>query len=449
MNITKHTLAALAAAALLAATPSCKDESENPRPDHVTPDNYEVENEAAISKAKIASKVAPDDESMYGKTWGDEYSNFVGKVNHFSNKVATSIGCKGDKNIAVSPVSIFMGLGMATECASGETRQELLDVLGVSYEELSSNIQALNYDCNQALGYHVSENQVKCVNSLWLREGFDVKDSGIKSLTTNYFSDLFTLDFTTNVNSVITSYIKNETNGLLSPNLEVSDDMAMVLLNVVYLRDIWNEFNEDLEFTSEKYDFKNFNNSKTSIKLLQGYYNSGRALRTELFRKFVTYTENGIGLTFYVPTDGHTVEDIYTPEVLDNPTPYVYTDDANRYHTRCLFPEFKATFDNDIKKTLKDLGVKKLFDANSCDFSNITNHSVYCGKVKHVTNLEVTKSGIEGAAITEFEMLCGAPGPGENVLKDVYEDFVVDRDFVYILTRNGIPLFTGVVKSIK
>ncbi len=79
----------------------------------------------------------------------------------------------------------------------------------------------------------------------------------------------------------------------------------------------------------------------------------------------------------------------------------------------------------------------------------MTNQSVYCTKVKHVAKLDVCRSGVEGAAVTEMEFLVSAAGPDVEERHDVYEDFIIDRNFVYMLSdSNGVPLFAGVVKKI-
>jgi hypothetical protein len=36
-----------------------------------------------------------------------------------------------------------------------------------------------------------------------------------------------------------------------------------------------------------------------------------------------------------------------------------------------------------------------------------------------------------------------------EIYKDFYEDFVVDRNFAYVISKDNIPIFTGVVKSIE
>ena len=447
MNITKITYAVLTAAVLLTVVPSCHKDSNEVTPEENSFSN-EGDNEEAISKAKIASKITPEEYvSMPQK-----FDEFTDKVDKFSNKIAAKIGFSQSGNSAVSPLSIFMAMSMAAESANGDTREEILNMLGLSYEELSNNIRYLCLSCNQILNFYNEDfkgeekNMIKCANSIWLKDGVKVKENGIKSLTTKYFSDIFKMDFkNSNVNNTVKSYINNETNGFLSPDLDLTPQTQIMLLNVVYLKEIWNEFGDELSFTNEKYDFVNYDNSKTPIQLLRGFFYRGRAIKTEKYKKFRTLTNVGLSLTFFVPNEGYSLDDIYTAEILDDKTPYVYEDDENKYYTRCLFPEFSANYDNEIQNSIKELGVKKLF--GECDFSNLA-EDVYCNGIKHVTRLEVKSKGIEGAAVTAMMMEATSVGP-EKEKNKVYENFIVDKNFVYVLKYNGVPLFTGVVEKVK
>ena len=466
MNITKTMIAVLMAVSMMIATSCDKDnDNDNNEQEHVDPSNYVAKNEAAIAKASIAMKVEiePTDYTFYDYLRSQEFNAFKAKIGMFANKAAVAIGANSDGNTAISPVALFMALAMAAESANGDTRQEILDAMGVTYEELNANMLYLNYICNQVLDNGGSQsngqNQIKCVNSLWVQNGVKVKDEGVKALTTKYYSDLFYMNFDEDdVNSILTSYISNETHGLLSPDLDVKPDVLLILMNVVYLRDIWNRFGNEFSFTDQKYDFVNYDQSKTNTQLLCGHYNSGKAMETDVFRKFYISTNGELKLTFIVPQDGHSLDEIYTTEVLNAPSQYITYDTESdpqfnySFHTRCLFPEFKAVFDDYLQDVFKKMGVKKFFNEFSCDFSNLTDELVYCSKFRHITKLEVTRKGIEGAAVAYESMdRQGSAGPGqkEKVWKDVYFDFPVDRDFAYILSKDNIPIFTGVVKSIN
>ncbi len=460
MSFLKTISATAMSAMMLVALPSCdKDnDSNNDAPDNVDPSSYTEQNVKAIQKAQIAAKTPLfENEDYYDVmqfTWSDSFKAFASKVTKFSNDAAVAIGTNDAGNTAVSPISVFMALAMAAESADSETRQEILDAMGITYDELKANIKHLCYICNRIRPRNRETNlynELKCVNSLWVQDDVKVKESGLQSLTDLFHTDIFRMDFNgSNVNDIITSYISNETRGFLSPNLEITPETLLVLMNVVYLRDIWNDYGHALNLTNQKFDFVNYDLSKKSTQLLEGYYFGGKAVKTEKFRKFETYTKEDIALTFFVPNDGYTLDDIYTPEVLNDHTQYIYSekhgDTTYRFHTRCLFPEYNASFDGYIEETIKKMGVNKFFSLD-CNFSNLTDDLLYCGKIRHITKLEVTRYGIEGAAVTA-EMLLGDAGPGREIYKDFYEDFVVDRNFAYIISHHNIPIFTGVVKSI-
>ena len=450
------------AAMLLVSATSCDKDNNNDKPEPVVedPSGYRAKNETEIKKAQIVNKTPLFEEDYYYDVmqyvWADPFKTFASKVSKFSNAAAVAIGTNDDgSNTAVSPISVFMALAMAAESAADDTRQEILDAMGITYDELKANIKHLCYVCNRIRPYERENNrynEIKCVNSLWVQDDVKVKESGTKSLADLFHTDLFRMDFDgSNVNDIITSYIANETRGFLKPNLEITPETLLVLMNVVYLRDVWDEYGDELDLTDTKYDFVNYDKSKKSTQLLQGNHFGGRAVETDKFRKFVTYTNEEIALTFFVPKDGYTLDDIYTTEVLNDPTQYIYSekhgDTTYRFHTRCLFPEYNAGFDGYIQDVIKQMGVYKFFSP-ACDFSNLTDDLVYCSKIRHITKLEVTRFGIEGAAVTA-EMMESAAGPGMEIYKDIYEDFVVDRNFAYIISKDNIPIFTGVVKNIE
>ena len=455
----KKTISAVAMSMMmLIALPSCDKDDNNETEGTVDPSNYTAQNEAAIEAATISKKVAfPNFGSISQVLYSDKFNAFAAKVAKFANDAAVKIGVNKDKNTAVSPISIFMALAMSAECANGDTRQELLDAMGVTYDELRANIQALCYTFNQVFGMDdgTNKNLIKCVNSLWVNKDFSntMKDDGIKALNSYYYSDLMKMDFeTTDVNEIIKSYLSNETNGLLQPKFDYDAGTLILLMNVIYLREIWNEDGNDLPLTDDKYDFLCYDQSKVNTQLLQGYYNYGRAVETEKFRKFMTKTNSGLQLTFFVPKDGYTLDDIYTSDVLNDPTPYVGKDEAAKkwYYTRCFFPEFEAEYNEDVKEAIKGMGVDKFFTDGACDLTNLTDYPVVCTKINHVSKLEVARKGIEGAAVTIVEFPNGASGgPYEDEWETVYEDFIVDRNFAYVLSMKDVPVFTGVVKAIK
>ena len=88
-----------------------------------------------------------------------------------------------------------------------------------------------------------------------------------------------------------------------------------------------------------------------------------------------------------------------------------------------------------------------MFTQGECDFSGITNESVYCDTVIHKCNLKVDKTGIEGAAVVATR---GLTSPGPDEYEDVYHDYIVDRAFGFVIVDSyGSVLFAGVINNIE
>lgn len=365
----------------------------------------------------------------------------------------------GNGNIAVSPVSVYMALSVAAQCAADQTRDEILSALGVSYETLEANFTKLyrslifeDFDEDRLTG------KLNLTNSIWLNSGMselNAKQECINSLSNNFFCYSYSADFANHnkqANKALTEFIKKQTNKLIDKNYEISPEVSFILMNTLYLKDLWNRNGNPLNFTDKKFDFTSSSGSVKSVKLLNGYYSLGRAYEDETFTHYYTRTANGYRLKFILPKDGYSVADVFTAENIEKVNgirDYNALDSENliRYNTHCQFPEFSASFDRDVKGVLQNyFNIKSMFNFDTSNFSTISDMPNYCSQVRHTANLKVNKHGIEGAAVTLMDF-DGSAGPDEYT--DVYVDFVVDRAFGYVISNSdGTVVFAGVVNGI-
>lgn len=421
-----------------------------------------------IRGAKLeANKLASAAEKMSVNSYEDYYSDddyrsFLSQIQKFSARLSASLVEKygASENIAISPISVYMALALACECANGETRQEILDAVGVSYDDVSRYTKRLYAFCNQefkslsALEVQQIDAYESLNNSIWLDEGLSYVQSGIDSLASNYNCDSFRTNFANgDGEKLIGEYIKEKTHGLIDGSIDLDPETVFVLMNTFYLKEIWNETGMDLSMTKDYYDFKNTDGKTVKTKLLEGYYNAGHVIESGDHVSFFTETKHGFKIYFLVPTGDHTAAEIMNRDNIATVvarSSWNWRDDAKleEYYTRVLFPEFEAEFDDDIRSILvDDFGIESLFDRNRCDVSNVFAEDAFCNQVIHRASLEVNKKGIEGAAVTIMEV-CGSHEPNEEYTK-VYETLVVDRAFGFVLTDSyGTVLFSGVINSI-
>lgn len=359
-------------------------------------------------------------------------------------------------NFTVSPISVYSALALAAECASGDTRTEILSALGVTYEQMRANYPALYRSLNVM---REDEGNVISIlslgNSVWMDERLDSKQSCIDALSTYYQSDTFSVDFNNDnaaANQAVRDFVKEQTRGLIDKDFQLSIDTLFALINTLYLKTVWSTSGDDLPYTEKTYNFKNSDGTSASVKLLQGYYRPGRVYEGKDFSSFYTSAEGGYKFKFILPQDGKTLAEVFTAKNIAEANAVIdYLDmdeqKTTEYYTRCFFPEYKCKYDEDIKEVLKEkFGIKLLFDKDYCDYSAMTDTSAYCSRVQHVTDLTVNKTGVEGAAVTVIANEATSAPPQR---KKVYADFVLDKAFGFVITdMNNVQLFTGVVNKI-
>ena len=404
---------------------------------------------------------AEKQETNYKDFHDEEYELFLEKIQRFSAKLTSGIAKKygQNDNFAISPISVSMALALACECAEGETRQEILDAVGVSYEEVNKYTAKIYSYANSEYVQHNITGVKQVVayqslhNSIWLDDSVEFVSDGVNKLANEYNCDVFQASVKNGeMERLIEKYIESKTNGLIDGDVQLSPETYFVLMNTYYLKEIWNEYGRNLSFTSEEYNFKNTDGSVEETKLLEGYYNEGKVYSAENYSSFFTKTEHGFKIYFFLPDEEVNVCSIFTEENINavlTMKNWGYVDDENRqlHHTRVFFPEFEADFDEDIKDVLSnDFGIEQLFDPNSCDMSNVSVESVYCEGVFHKVDLTVDKKGIEGAAVT-YIPAAGVAAPPEY--EKVYHDFVVDRAFGFVITDSyGTVVFSGVINEL-
>lgn len=392
------------------------------------------------------------------ETLKDEPKQFKSKMIDYSSLIASSINkdvYKVSENYCVSPLSILNCLSLAFGISTDKTKEEFENSFNFSQEELYKNYplfyKSMNYIWKS--GYGEEGGRIDLYNSIWIDNDVKLKEEGLDTLKNTFYSYAYNVNFgEEKANKAIENYIKKVSRGLLQPDLSFDASTYFVLMNALYIKDLWNDESIDLTFTKDDYTFTNADKSTKNTKLLQGYYNVGKKIDNDYFEAFHTHTSM-FSLYFVKPKENVSLKDVFNKENIDtvlNRSSYIIQDDEllERYYTKCIFPEFEVESPKDfnLNKVIKeDLNLSNMYTANN-KMKIITDDEIYVTSVDHLAKLKVNKKGIEGAAVT-YMATAGAVGPDEY--KDVYLDFVVDKEFGFILTYSGVPVFSGVVNYLK
>ena len=360
-----------------------------------------------------------------------------------------------NENLIYSPVNVFMALCMCAEISSGNTREQILSLLGAEdIEDLRSYAYAVWN------GSYCDDGTVKSIlaNSVWLNEDINFNEDVIKSLAQNYFASTFSGKAGSNeFTQALRDWINQQTGNLLKDEvnaLEITPETIMSLVSTIYFKAKWdNEFSEkntkeDIFYSKDgeiTCDFMNNTNSNGT------YYWGDKFSATSL-----GLSESG-KMWFVLPDEGVEVNDLIgDPELQDFLLSDKYSPDyvkygadeesvwSNQKRIKINFsmPKFDTKSTIDLKDGLKNLGVTDCFSPADANFSSLTNESVFVSGASHSARVIVDEEGVIATAFTVM-ILCGSAMPPDDEV-----DFILNRPFLFFIeNEEGVMLFSGVVNN--
>lgn len=347
------------------------------------------------------------------------------------------LGGKTD-NWLVSPFSLQCALGMLSNGAAEDTRDEILHTLGLSQysqEEVNAYFKKL------IEGLHTvnSAITVKTANSVWGNAGVPLKEDFQKTNIENYAATVSQLDFSDpSAVDKINAWCNQTTEGLIPAILDEVNPTAIVyLLNSFYFKARW-----ESEFSPEKTQEGNFTTS--SGKVIKAHFMQAKRMAAYVKNEWFTST------SLSYQNDSYVMRLILPqPEIsIDQVLQALSESDGNLWKNVVLadinlkMPRFTLENKMDLIPALQALGMKTAF-TNEADFSSMSDVATYISLVQQATRLKVDEEGSEGAAVTVIEGDLMSPLPEEKV------DFFLDRPFLFQILEpaTGTVLFMGQVGS--
>ena len=174
---------------------------------------------------------------------------------------------------------------------------------------------------------------------------------------------------------------------------------------------------------------------------------------SDKYSTFFIESEHGYRLHFIVPVGEYKLKDVFTADVISeivDRKDYGYIDDENCEinYTRILFPPISSSFSADISELLaQKYGIENLFDEENCDFSTLVTDKVSCTAFLHHNRLTINSGGINSSSVKIKSSTATSPELPEY--KEIYNEFLIDRAFGFVLTdENGMILYSGVINEL-
>jgi len=340
-------------------------------------------------------------------------------------------------NFMVSPVSLSLALGMAYNGAEGDTKAAFDEVL--DYPATLTEVNEFNKNLIDKLSSSEDGSVMEIANSMWIHDGFPVKEEFISLNKEYYQAEVANLDFSDPGSvDVINNWVSNKTHEKIPTIIsDISNDMRLFLINALYFNAAWMyEFNKDY---TEKGTFIKDNGNELEVDMMTMTENLS-FYQNDLFSSVILpYEKEKFSMVILLPNTGKTTGDVI--EAMDNTTWKTWMESYDTTDVSLNLPKFKLAYKNKLNDELIDMGLGIAF-SGSADFSGISDIALKIAYVLQKTFIDVNEEGTEAAAVTiiGFENTSLPVG-------NLPELFIVNRPFVYAIRENvtGSICFIGKV----
>lgn len=441
-------------------TPAPAPDAPSPVPDgiqHSEPEPAPAAAQPLRLRAVYPAQVAFPDYGVYGgdsrayqdafNAWSEQRrernmreSSYLDGMDAFLERtVPAFLGGNDGENAVCSPLNVYLALAEMAEITDGESRAQVLALLGSADIETSrrkaDDLWFKNYMDDGATASILA-------SSLWLRDDTVYDADTLQTLADVYRSSVFSGEMGGDaLNGELHEWINEQTGGLLreqAGNVTLTPDTALELVTTIYFRAKWLD-----EFSPEETAPAAFHAAAgdqiCDFMNADGWFYGYRG--AHFFAASKSF-DNAGSMWFLLPDEGVAPETLLSdPEALSFLSSGLEDwDSFGFYWGRISLPKFDVSSDLDLLPALRALGVTDAADAERADYTPLLPGSsgVALGSVEHAARVTMDERGVEAAAFTA--MGYGMGGPDQQM------DFILDRPFLFAVTgADGLPLFVGVV----
>jgi len=365
-------------------------------------------------------------------------SKDIGYINDFGINLYKSV-YSNKENIFISPISVYLTLGMVSNGASGDTQKQLLNSM---YPKTTlSNFNVVNKNLQSYVVSDRSDALIKIANSIWIRNNFfnSVNKNFLDLNTIYYNAKIYSLDFSSkSASDTVNKWVSESTKDLIKKAIDgqISIDAMMYLINAVYFKADWlNQFNKNETLKSD------FTTPQGKVKVdMMNNKKIFSYFENNLFQMIsLPYKDNKTSMLIVLPkSDMTTVKNNFTSKNFDQ-----WLKSMESTEVILSLPKVNAEYKKGLKTALSSLGISDLFNSNKADLKNISSEDLYATDLTHNTVFKIDELGTEAASISSIEIsLTSLPLDPPKVMN-------VNKPFLSIIYDNstGLIIFEGSITN--
>ena len=368
------------------------------------------------------------------------YQSGIGNIDGFiSLSLSNFFSESENKNLIYSPVSTYMSLGMLAEAAAGNSRSQLLDLLG------ESDIYSLRASANNLWNSCYRDDGIVTSvlgNSIWLDGSFVPKSSTADIIAKNYFASSYTGNMGEDeYNELMRQWICEQTKGALENSFEnesLDPDSMMFVMSTLYFKAEW-----DVAFDPEVTRNRTFHSPDGDVTA-QFMYRDFIGLRYvgENFETTCLDLKEGGKMWLILPDEGVSTSGLFNDReamgFITGKTQKTLNAKDHSAYMWLFLPKFDITSRVDMRDNMERLGVTDVFNTKKADFSSLTSSKIIVSDLVQSARISIDESGCEAAS--------ASTGTIPDASSSQTFGFTLDRPFIFVVTSDsGLPLFVGTV----
>ncbi len=337
------------------------------------------------------------------------------------------------ENICLSPMSAQFAMAMVASGAEGKTKKEICDAMQLG-DSANINSRRLLDDIATKTVWN-EHGDVRIANSIWIKEGFDVKQEFIDTNKEFFDALVESAEFNQETVKRVNDWCNENTNGKIPTIIDrFTDSDRMLLINALYLKAAWSKpFREENTtkqiFTTEKGE--EIEVPTMAIRSNEPFYSD------DMVSMVSKRLQGGYSMLFILPGEGVKCDEAAEYVAKDFDTLLKNMEVCNVFLS---LPKFTTDFSVSLKPILANLGITRAFGSKA-QFGGISDEALFISDVVQKTYINVNEKGTEAAAVTVAVAGALSMRPPKT------EVITFDRPFIYAIVKdNGNHvLFAGKV----
>lgn len=362
--------------------------------------------------------------------------------NDFATRLYAKLaGTEAGKNLFFSPFSIRVALAMCAVGAKGETRQELIDLIGApeNVDEQNRQYAAL---LKSVQGEGERPFQLVTANAMWGQQGFHFNTDFQEAIADFYDGALHVVNFQTEpekavktINAWVSDRTRARIKELISRNV-INNDTRLILTNAIYFKGRWESVFEKSATRDE--DWHGPKTCKVSMMHQKGsylYYEGDDFQAVNL-----PYKGRQLSMLVVLPRKRDGLAALENRWATQQTFRQV-TDGFDSESVIISLPRFKIETEFKLKPVLCALRADLAF-SDDADFSGIADTPLKISEVIHKAFVEVNEEGTEAKAASAVVMaLCA----GLSSRPPEPKVFKADHPFLFFIwdRKSNTVFFSG------